>query len=101
MTIGIVRRQLAEVSQSEALRGVDKRVAKSGKEKESVVPTPKVSEIRTMIDMDSMGELDGIEGEDFILDLRLTNIHCGKSSTMMVMVKIGIVTSCWKVYGCS
>ena len=70
LTIGIVRRQLAEVSQSEALRGVDKRVAKSGKEKESVVPTPKVSEIRTKIDMDSMGELDGMEGEDFI-DLRV------------------------------
>ena len=70
LTIGIVRRQLAEVSQSEALRGVDKRVAKSGKEKESVVPTPNVSEIRTMIDMDSMGELDGMEGEDSI-DLRV------------------------------
>ena len=28
----------------------------------------------------------------------LVYIHCGKSSTMMVMVKIGIVTSCWKEY---
>ena len=40
LTIGIVRRQLAEVSQSEALRGVSKAVEKSGKDKDPTVPSP-------------------------------------------------------------
>merc|ERR1711965_254690 len=43
LTIGIVRRQLAEVSKSEALRGVSKAVEKLGKDEDAAVTSPKVS----------------------------------------------------------
>ena len=69
-TVGIVRRQLAQMSQGEELKGACEGVERSKEDDGQKSSSSEKKRTKTVINTDSVGEFESMEGEEFV-DLRV------------------------------